>query len=172
MTSETLAKLQADLEVQLPQEYLDVFKNYPFSDNHFGMEMLVDDENVLTQRNRSAAKKPTRRKPRPTVSDGFFWIGSDGGELSFYVKLGRGFHGVWYFDIETGDTQKYCDDIKDYLQKCRKIDADEERLPNETSKWPLWKQNVYALSLLIGFILFGYLVFLGLRWLLAYFKLI
>jgi len=172
MNPETLAKLQANLEVQLPQEYLDVFKSYPFSGEHFGMEMLVNDEGVLVQKNRSTTTKQNKRKHRPTVSDGFFWIGSDGHELSFYVKLGRESHGVWYYNLETGNIQKYCDSAENYLQKCEKIEADEERLPNETTKWPLWKQNLYALSLLIGFILFGYLVFLGVRWLLAYFKLI
>jgi len=168
MTCDDLSKLETRFEIQLPQEYLDVLTNYPFSDGHFGDEMLLDDAELLAQHNHPSAAKRAKLKSGPSISDGYFWIGSDGGELSFYIKLGRSSRGVWYFDIETGEIQKYCDSLEDYLQKCRKIDADEERLPNETSSWPLWKKNIYALSLLIGFILFGYIIFRGARWLLHF----
>ena len=72
---------------------------------------------------------------------------------------------VFQRDLETGEFKKYCDSIADFVEKCRKIDSDEERLPNEESDWPEWLKYIYTISIVAGFILFGYVVFRAGRWL-------
>ena len=167
MTSTALNELEATLGIQLPQEYVEVMQDYPFSGGHFGTEMLMSDVEILTRWNRPTDGKRSKGKARSDPTAGYFRIGSDGGELSFFVSPGRSSQGVWYFDIETGEFRKYCDTLRDYVDKCRRIDADDERLPNEGSHLPEWMKYGYTILILAGFVLFGYAAYRVATWLLG-----
>jgi hypothetical protein len=164
MTPAALNELESALGFVLPQEYLEVMQDYPFSGEHFGTEMLVDDIETLKRWSRLTVAKKRNRKARPDPTTGYFRIGSDGGELSFFVRPGRDSKGVWYYDTESGEFQKYCGTLREYVEKCRRVDSEEERLPNEVLSVPEWRKNAYALAMFTGFVLFGYAVFKITRW--------
>ena len=161
MTSTSLVELEAYFGIRLPQEYWDVMQAYPFDGEHIGTEMLIDDFEVLRQTNQELARMPATDDP----TAGYFRIGSDGSELTFFIRPTRESSGVWYFDIESGEFQKYCDTLLDYVEKCRRIDLGKERLPNEESSIPEWAKYVYTLLIIGAFILFGYAIFHATRWL-------
>ena len=165
MTAAEIDDLEATLGIRLPDEYVEVMQKYPFSEQHFGFEMLMDDVEILKRWNQPDQKR-SKKKTKPDARAGHFCIGSDGSELSFFIKPGRDSHGVWYFDIESGEFQKYCDGVSKYVEKCRRIDLGEERLPNDDSTLPEWAKYVYTLSIFVAFILFGYIVYKLARWIL------
>jgi len=161
MTSNSLAELETIFGIRLPQEYWDVMQAYPFEGEHIGTEMLIDDFDVLRQTNQDLTTTPATDDP----TAGHFCIGSDGSELTFFIMPVRDSRGVWCFDLESGDFQKYCDTLLDYVEKCRRIDSGEERLPNEDSNIPEWTKLVYTILIFGGLVLFGYAIFKAARWL-------
>ena len=161
MTSTSLTELEATFGVRLPQEYWHVMQAYPFAGEHFGTEMLINDPEVLRETNH----KVTRTTATDDPTAGYFCIGSDGAELTFFIKPTRESNGVWCFDVESGEFEKYCDTLLDYVEKCRRIDSGEERLPNENSNIPEWVKWVCTVLIPTGLALFGYAVFRAVRWL-------
>jgi hypothetical protein len=168
MDTSELVALESELGIILPADYKATMVRYPFSGDHVGIDMLSNDSKLLREWNSSTSTSNKMKKMMPSLSAGYFMIGSDGSETGFYIATGD--HSlIFYHDVETGKLALYAQSIDEYLQRCEKIDFGEEAYPNESTEIAEWMKWVYMIAIPTGFLLLGWGVFRGASWLIARF---
>jgi len=155
---------EKELGLTLPADYKATLLDYPFAGEHTGTEMLVNDLSLLRSWNLPARPQGKKRAKKTDPREGYFMIGSDCSETVFFIDPKRKSSPVWYYEMETGKFELYVASIREYLDKCAKIDAGEELYPNEASNIPEWLKTIYAIAIFLGFILFGWLVYKLVVW--------
>lgn len=137
---------------------------YPFSAGSMGSQMLTDNPDVLLRWNADETRLPTQGAGDPSAGGHFFQIGSDGGELSFFIQINGPSEAVICYDIESGAILDYAKDIQEYVERCRRVDAGSENLPNEGSDIPEPMKWLGCFGILLALILFGYGIFKLVCW--------
>ena len=165
MEADLIEAFEKELGITLPADYKAALQDYPFAGEHTGTEMLVNDLSLLRSWNLPGLSHGKKRGKKTDPRDGFLVIGSDCSETEFFIDPKRESSPVWYYERETGKFELYVASIREYLEKCAKIDAGEELYPNEASNIPEWLKTIYAAAIFLGFIFFGWLVYKAVVWL-------
>ncbi len=161
MNASDLDRLESALQIRLPARYRRMMEAYPFVQDSLAAEMLCDEVDVLLRWNAPFISPDSKRI---TPAD-FVQIGSDGGELSFYLEHSGTSHPIFCYDVESGNFDEYAPDIDAYVEHCARVEAGTESLPNEAGRLPEWKKWLGCASLLLLLAQFGYGVSRLILWL-------
>lgn len=127
----TLESIEQELGVQLPEAYKAACREQAPRVTSAASERLVTDGAWLLKRNRQ-------------MPEGYFLIGTDGGELEYLISINTG--EVVEHSVETGRRTAYATDIAHYIEKLRKLDAEidaEEAAGNaRTAAIPEWQHTL------------------------------
>ena len=134
MSTSDIAKIETQLNLKLPQFYIDTMLNYPFPLDSIAAELFLcaDVQGILD--NNSIFHQ----------GDKVFAIGSDGGEFIYYIKL-NGEEKVYIYDYEDSDVnhtveaETWSDYLKDLLIGMERMKED-ELLEIERKKHKKWWQ--------------------------------
>lgn len=129
-----IAKIETQLNLKLPQFYVETMLNYPFPLDSFAAELLLcaDVQGVLDNNSLFSPE------------EGKFVIGGDGGEWTYYIKL-NGEEKVYIYDLERSymhnaiETETWNDYIKSMELQEERILQD-ELLEAERKKHKKWWQ--------------------------------
>lgn len=161
-----LDRIETALQIKLPQDYRRIMQEYSFPPESTVADMLVDDPEVLLRWNAGEKKPSAQHADDPLANGDFFNIGSDCGELRFFIRLTDSTNAIFCYDLESGNLSEYSKNIAEYIEQCMRVDAGAEGLPNERDDIPERMKWLFSLGLLALLILFGYGVFKLIRWLL------
>lgn len=161
-----LDRIEIALQIKLPPAYRRTMEAYPFTPGSFGIQMLVDDPELLLRWNAREKKVLEDEAADPSIGKELFQIGSDCSELSFFIRLVGPAHAILCYDVESGKLSEYAKDLAEYVARCARVDRDEESLPNEHHDFPESRKWLVSFGLLTLLILFGYGVFKLICWLL------
>lgn len=137
MSTLEIKQIETQLNIKLPQFYIETMLNYPFPLDSFAAELLLwaDVESILMS-----------NESRFGPEEGKFAIGCDGGELTYYLKL-NGDEKVYIYDLEgsyihnTLEAETWNDFIKSMQQTEEEILQDKlleiERRKNK-KWWQFW----------------------------------
>lgn len=175
MPTDSVALLERELAVALPEQYRSALLAYPFAAGSVGEEMLVADVEWLRERNRANdrafAPGSSGRQSLPGLAEGLLLIGIDGGELQYYLDLNSSANAVMEYSLETRRLSEFAASFPQYLARIRQIDARigaEEALGEESARAiPGWRHSLRsylpaAIALLIVFVIVPLVAF-GIR---------
>ena len=139
MTEQDLQALESHLGSPLPAFYRATLSDYPFDPDSCAAEYLLpDNSQFVIELNSSGLLLDGVEKP--------FFIGSDGGEESYFIDASKADSGVYVYDVETGEHRQLVPEWQGFLDHIRSIHAevaaDEEamRLSKLNKKWwEFWK---------------------------------
>lgn len=161
MNAADLHRIESTLQIRLPAAYRRVMEAYPFVQDSLAAEMLTAEADVLLRWNATFISPDSKRI---TPAD-FVQIGSDGGELDFYLKHSGASHAIFCYDVESGNFDEYAPDMNAYVERCARVEAGTESLPNEAGRLPEWKKWLECAGLLLLLAQFGYGAYRLLHWL-------
>lgn len=159
----TVTLLERELSISLPEQYRSAMLEYPFPAGSVGEEMLVSDVEWLLRRNRSdnctSIGGKRRQQESPGLSEGLFLIGSNGGELEYYLQLNERPGAVMEYSLETHRLSEFAATFSQYLERIRQLDAElrtEEALGEERARAiPAWRHRVnFYTPATIGLLIF------------------
>jgi hypothetical protein len=159
VTSADLDRIEHELHIALPVDYRRTMEAYPFARNSFSEGMLLDDVDVLIRWNSGDPNRSIDGRNQALTFRDHFKIGSDGGELSFFLKYTGSPNPIYCYDLESGNFEVISQDIAEYVGHCAKIDAGTKPLPNESNDMPESVKWLSCLGILVLVSLFGYGVF-------------
>lgn len=123
---EFFQKIEKELEISLPSNYKRILERYPFPKDSFATEMLSNNEDYLIGlNNKNYWSHVNFNEIEP------FFIGSDGGEETYFIDIKDLNTPVYLYDIEEDKYYKKSDSIKDFLIY---IESDPESLETYSSK--------------------------------------
>jgi len=135
MSTSDITKIEAQLNIKLPQFYIETMLNYPFPLDSFAAALLLcaDVKGILDN---NSIFHP---------EDKVFAIGSDGGELIYYLKL-NGEEKVYIYDFESSEVNHTVEATwSDYLKSMQQTEAEilQDRLLEIERKksrkwWQFW----------------------------------
>ncbi len=139
MTDQELQAIEKHIGYSLPEYYRATSSNYPFPLDSFADEfMLLNAPEVIIELNSAEISPPGIGKP--------FFIGSDGGEESYFVDTSKDDSGVFVFGLETGNCHLLVPSWTAFLDHIRaehaEIAADEEVMRQcklNKKWWEFWK---------------------------------
>lgn len=124
--NEFLLNLEKRLNIKLPSSYSQVIEKYPFPKDSFATEIFSNDEEYLIDlNNKTYWSHINFNEIEP------FFIGSDGGEETYFIDIKDSNTPVYLYDIEKDKYYKKSDSIKDFL---RYIESDPESLETYSPK--------------------------------------
>jgi hypothetical protein len=159
VTSAELDRIEHELQIELPADYRQTMETYPFARDSFSVGMLMNDVDVLIGWNSGDKNLSIDGRNQSLTFRDYFKIGSDGGELSFFLKHTGSPNPVYCYDLESGNFEIIAQDIVEYVEHCAKIDAGTALLPNESNDMPGSVKWVSCVGILVLLSLFGYGVF-------------
>lgn len=140
MTQSELEEIEQRLGLSLPAEYRTTMLSYPFTAGSFA------DECMLPNRPTAVLDLNEARVPLPASVARPFFVGSDGGEESYFVDAARLDSPVFVFELETGRHRIQAASWVAYLQGIRDtlveiaVDEQAERERRLTKRWwEFWK---------------------------------
>jgi hypothetical protein len=175
MPANSVALLERELAVALPEQYQAALSAYPFAAGSVGEEMLVADVEWLLERNRADnrgfAPGNRGRQSLPGLAEGLLLIGIDGGERQYYLDLSSRANRVMEYSLETQQLSEFAASFPQYLARIRQIDASigaEEALGEVSARAiPEWRHALRfylpaAIALLFVFVIVPLVAF-GIR---------
>ena len=139
MTEADLAGIEASVGFPLPSAFRATVLSYPFAPDSFADEfMLPNRPSALIDLN--GAREAIAGVSRP------FFVGSDGGEESYFVDASRSDSPVYVFELETGRHRILVPSWAEYLGRIgethAEIESDQALLSKrklERRWWEFWK---------------------------------
>jgi len=140
VTQSEIVEIERRLGFALPESYRSTMLAYPFPPDSFGNECLLPNRpSDVVDLNEAGVTGPEQ------VGRAFF-VGSDGGEESYFVDATKSDSPVYVFEIETGRHRVHCPSWEAYLQQIRDTDAEiaadrEAARQRKLTKrwWEVWK---------------------------------
>lgn len=163
MKETAISVLERELSLSLPAAYKSALMKYPFTAGSVSEEMLVADAKWLLEHNRpnddAVPKSGLRHRQPPSLSEGLFQIGVDGGELQYYLNVKSSSGEVLEYDLETHRLSQFAQSVEQYLEKIRRIDAeiDAEEAAGEAraNAIPEWRHTLrFTAPAVIGLLLY------------------
>ncbi|MTB50566.1 SMI1/KNR4 family protein [Lewinella sp. W8] len=133
MNAESIARIERQLGITLPQFYVDTMLNYPFpvAPSIEVLSLTYGEEAII---NANKYTKPGSAR---------FYIGSDGGEHRYFIKL-NGEETVYIYDLEGSEDHMSVlattwDSFISGPWETEKELPQDERKPNGKRWWQFWK---------------------------------
>ncbi|MGH9884262.1 MAG: SMI1/KNR4 family protein [bacterium] len=140
MTENELDEIAQRLGFALPGAYRATLLAYPFPPDSFG------DDCMLPNRPADVIDLNAAALPVPSNVHQAFFVGSDGGEETYFLDTARFDSPVYVFELETGQSRVLAPSWEAYLQHIREthaeiaVDEEAARLRELTKRWwEFWK---------------------------------
>lgn len=137
MNEHDISKIEEALDISLPSFYRKTMLNYPFKEDSFGEEfLLANNSRYIININSVEAVRP--------LND-IFYIGTDGGECQYFIRLGEEGGKVYEYSVESDEYEEYSTDWRSYLVDIervhREIEEDEllqQKIKDNKKWWQFW----------------------------------
>lgn len=131
MNKYDLNKIEDDLNIKLPNFYKQTMLHYPFPNDSFAEELLMNNADMVIEQNQDS-----------NFAKGKFFIGHDGGEERYFLKLNND-EKVYVWDLELNKERIESNTWKDYLKNVQDVldeIIEDERNMKEIKKNKKWWQ--------------------------------
>ncbi len=131
MRHHDLVRLERELAIQLPRQYRDFMVAYPFSRSSWAGDLgTPDDVDLLLDLNRE------KRQLSSSVASGdVFFIGSDGKEADYFIRLSDPACGVSAYDTGTHQVSARAKTFDDWLSQLRVANESDAISQRAIRKW-------------------------------------
>jgi len=145
MTLEDIARIEAELELQLPGDYRALMLAYPFPPDSFTAEFVMPNDAsrlIGINRERGTQALPPYNGAGKVPSSSYFEIGGDGGEESYLIDLAQQQSPVYLYDLETAELREAASDLQSFVKQCAASDEMIRRDEEFTARkawWQFWR---------------------------------
>jgi hypothetical protein len=136
MREHDLVRLERELAIHLPRQYREFMIAYPFPRSSWAGDFgTPDDVDLLLDLNREK-----RQLPSSVLSGDAFFIGSDGKEADYFIRLSDLSCGVAVYDTGTHQVSTLAKTFEDCLSQLRVANEADTISQRAVRKWwQVWK---------------------------------
>lgn len=111
---ESIEKIEKDLEISLPNDYKKNLVNFPFPKGSYASDLFANDVDFILEVNKMDWSHVDFGSIKP------FFIGTDGGEETYFINTLDNKSPVYSYSIETNKYSKIYDSVNDFIIEIKK----------------------------------------------------
>ena len=136
MREHDLKRVERELRIELPRKYREFMLAYPFSSCSWAGDLATpDDPDLLIDLNREVRELP----PGIRLTDVVF-IGSDGRETDYFIRLADAWSGVEAYHLGTHRVTTLAKTFDDWISQLTVANQADATAHQRTRKWwQFWK---------------------------------